>query len=188
MALLGSYFGPVSMLTSASRAAGIVFYTMKAPEASFVYIRRIYLHLSFTGDLASVVKRSTGISLHTATGTTEATGGTDLVPIKKKSTYPDSALADLRMSTDGSTLTTTGLTVATGFATLSIGTHAFAGTPATNVYAPPAQQLHDLHFWDETEAGSPLVLGTNQFLVMKFNEDVITGFGLQGFVEWDERT
>jgi hypothetical protein len=167
----GTYTAPIEFRHTAADVAGTVIWNLRgsAADAGIKSIRGV---VCFDGTPAAATTLRYGF--YRGTGAASPTGGTAIVPQKKLSTYPASALVDLQQGV----LTTTGITYANN--ALAV----IALQVASN-----GQVGFNFEFkYDVNDVNSDYVFGPDEHLgILVETHAAIVGLGVYGMVEWDER-
>lgn len=166
----GAYMLPVNIRQTAASAAGLVVWAMRNGSTKTVLVRRMPLVMAFDGTAAALTTPRYALQRFT---TATPTGGTVLTAIKKRTTYPTSAIADARFLDSG--LTTTGMTFETDAAIFGLP---IAVTNAAIRYDLTSEMGQR---YDSFE------LGANEGLCIRLNTATVIGVSLLGYVAWDEK-
>ena len=161
----GSYMLPINIVQSAATVVNSTVWALRNGGSKAVYIRRVLLNMGYHGAAVATTGRYAIERFDTAT----PTGGTALTPVKKNSSMPTSAIADVRFLDTG--LTTAGVVFGTDLAIIGNQRQLSAG------------HLLDMNF----AGGDELVLNANEGLCIRLNVAAVVGDSLTGFVEWDEK-
>lgn len=170
-----SYFARIP-ITSSTLTAGNYFWSMRNPigSARTVYIRAIDLNMTILPSSGSGNAQVAFMKFSAAT----PTGGTAITAAKKRSSYANTVVTDIRFI-----LTTTGLTVTGVTFDQIIGYLATRGNTATIGNAQKCWQ-----FARDNEAHSPIELAAGEGLIFQMASVSLTGAqDILGYVEWDER-
>ena len=149
-------------LTSAT-----VYWAIRNLGTKRAFIREINLKLGFTGTAAA---NRSPFEITRFAGATP-TAGTAIVPVKYNNTFAAASVSDSRFAPGG--LTVTGVTY-----------------EAVWIMVPITSQLTgDVVFsWAETDEQKMLVLATNEGLLIRANNTIISGAYISGNIGWAERT
>lgn len=166
----GSYILPFRIIQSAATAANLMVWAMRNGATKTVRIRKIKGSITFAGTAAAATQ--IGYDFRRFTAATP-TGGTVLVPFKKRTGDPASSVADARFVDTG--LTTTGITFENAFANINLPA-SVTGTVGTFAY----------DFINTNEKFSAYELAANEGLGILLTVTAIIGQAISGYVEYDE--
>jgi hypothetical protein len=166
----GSHILPISVRATAATAAPATIWAMRNGGTRTLYIRKILLQAVFDGTPAGS-EASYAIKRFTAA---TPSGGTAISPIKKRSSYPVSTLADARFLDTG--LTVAGVT----FENAAIN----FGGPRQNGAACEYNMSFDM---GGNENYDCFVLAPNEGLAIQLANAAVIGDSIQGHLEYDER-
>lgn len=168
---VGVYLLPVNVRQTAATAANSVVWAMRNGASRTLTVKQINVTVDFDGTLAALTTPRYGVQRFTIAA---PTGGTALVPIKKRSTYSASTVADARFLDTGLTL---------GAMVFETDAMVFGVTASVT----GGNSLRPFDFTVSGERHSGFELAPNEGLCIRLNTAAVIGVSLTGFVGWDER-
>ena len=178
---LGAFMAPVNIRQTAATVAGSTVWAMRNGTGRTISIKRAKLIMGFDG--TTVALTTPRYSLNRFTLATPTTG-TPIVPIKQRTSYAASTVADIRQVDTG--LTVAGITFETEALVLALPLQTIFGAPTTGYAAGPVAN-HDIIFDPSGKRSESFELAPNEGLAIRLSTAAVIGLSLTGFVSWEER-